>query len=228
LANGPVRPPTGSDAGPDAAKSQEFGEAPDIGELRLIQGYLAAPRGLATREQELAWREFYDFCERMIPPIIRRHEDHWDKVDDLAQEVWVVALLEIPERSPDRARGTLRAWIAGVARNVSREHARRRSRRREENLMEELAAALVGPDVCSLGGGKPQERRELARSALDEVGEHLSELNRRILVMRAIEGMKIPAVAAAFGISVGAVTMRLHRALRDLRELLRGRRLGPS
>ena len=43
-----------------------------------------------------------------------------------------------------------------------------------------------------------------------------------------IDGMKTSAIAAALGMSVGAVKMRRHRALGELRDLLRRQGLEPS
>ena len=148
-----------------SSELQEPGDAPLDVELALIQGYLAVPRGFATPEQELAWNSFFDYCQSMIRRHIHKREDHWDKVDDLTQEVWAAVLGGIWNRPLRGAGGALRAWVKGIARNVSRDHVRRSLRGREEDLTEELAATLVAPDALLFASGKRCEPRELVRSS---------------------------------------------------------------
>jgi RNA polymerase sigma-70 factor (ECF subfamily) len=104
-------------------------------------------------------------------------------------------------------------------------HAQRRSIHREEPEMplpdesvRQLAHRLLA------GGTSPsrqlihREQRERVRAALAE----LSPSDREVLVMRHLEQMETPEIAAALGISVGAVRNRQFRALVRLRSLLEG------
>jgi RNA polymerase sigma-70 factor (ECF subfamily) len=61
-----------------------------------------------------------------------------------------------------------------------------------------------------------QELREQVREALDRLGPNDGEL----LVLRYVEQLSTPEIAAALGLSVGAVKMRHLRALQRLRVLL--------
>ena len=63
-----------------------------------------------------------------------------------------------------------------------------------------------------------QEQREQVRAALAE----LEPRDREVLVMRHLEQMETPEIAAALGISEGAVRNRQYRALIRLRALLEG------
>jgi RNA polymerase sigma-70 factor, ECF subfamily len=104
-------------------------------------------------------------------------------------------------------------------------HARRRSIIREEMDMplpdesvRQLAHRLLA------GGTSPsrrlirQEQREQVRAALAE----LAPQDREVLVMRHLEQMEMADVAAALGISEGAVRNRQYRAVMRLRTLLEG------
>jgi RNA polymerase sigma-70 factor, ECF subfamily len=104
-------------------------------------------------------------------------------------------------------------------------HAQRRSVIREgpdmplaDESVRQLAHRLLA------GGTSPsrqlirREQRERVRAALAE----LSPSDREILVMRHLEQMETPEIAAALGISEGAVRNRQFRALVRLRSLLEG------
>jgi RNA polymerase sigma-70 factor, ECF subfamily len=104
-------------------------------------------------------------------------------------------------------------------------HAQRRSIHREELEMplpdesvRQLAHRLLA------GGTSPsrqlirREQRERVRAAL----AGLSPSDREVLVMRHLEQMETPEIAAALGITEGAVRNRHFRALVRLRSLLEG------
>jgi len=164
----------------------------------------------------------------LILRTIRWCDKHWDKIDDLHQETWIILIRRLPKLRLDPAVGTLRRWVLGIARRLAGWHAHRQSGQRDELLSADLLAALLDVEEGPISACERKDARDRVRAVLEEIGEHLSELSRRILVMRVIEEMKVPAIAAAFGISVGAVKMRLQRALREARDLLRKRGLGPS
>ncbi len=126
----------------------------------------------------------------------------------------------------DLSRGTLRAWVAAVARHLACRHARRRSAYHDEELSPELAAALLDPEGDPATEYERAERIALVAAALAEVGSRLPALSRRVLVLRWIEGASVPEIALAVGFSEGLVKMRLHRACRELRALLLRRGLG--
>jgi RNA polymerase sigma-70 factor (ECF subfamily) len=104
-------------------------------------------------------------------------------------------------------------------------HAQRRSINRDEPdmpLPDESVRQLVHRLLRS--GTSPsrrlirQEQRERVRAALAELGPR----DREIVVMRHLEQMETPEIAAALGISEGAVRNRQYRALIRLRTLLEG------
>jgi RNA polymerase sigma factor (sigma-70 family) len=227
LASGPPPPPR-IEARTDSSELQEPGDAPLDVELGLIQGYLAVPRGFATPEQELAWNSFFDYCQSMIRRIIRKYHDHWDKVDDLSQEVWVAVLRGIPDRPRDGCRGTLRGWVAGIARNVASGHPRRRSRSREQDLTEALVGDLVAPDGDPAAESEPARRREQLREIIARFAATLRERNRRVVVMHWLEDRPSGEIAAELGISEFCVRSILRRAKLKLREILRRHNVATS
>jgi RNA polymerase sigma-70 factor (ECF subfamily) len=102
--------------------------------------------------------------------------------------------------------------------------ARRRSVVREEpgplalpdESAGELARNLIAPGTGPSHHVLRQEEADRVRAALAQ----LAEGDREVLVLRYLEGLSNPDIAAALGISEGAVKMRHLRALERLRGLL--------
>jgi RNA polymerase sigma factor (sigma-70 family) len=136
--------------------------------------------------------------------------------EELVQEVWSRAVprilyLDVTNR---RATPTVVAFLSSTLKNACLEQARRRLR--EGRYLEQAAgeAGLPGvvERVCT---------REAQAILLDAL-EHLAPVERRILVLRAIEQMPAAEVAEAVGLSVEATHKRYQRALAHLRKRLPG------
>jgi RNA polymerase sigma-70 factor (ECF subfamily) len=125
--------------------------------------------------------------------------------DDITQDVFV-ALLRHPRRF-DPTRGTLRAFLFGIARNVVLK--RWRTERRFEPLDEEADAA----EPVELEGGEVGEIVGRAVRALPP-------LQREVLVLAEYEGLTLAEIARAVDADVGTIKSRLHRARENLRRAL--------
>jgi len=128
------------------------------------------------------------------------------EVDDLTQEVFVVAMRRLPDvRTPEAFPG----WICAVARNAATDHLRRRSR---------LPAREALPDVAA--SSPPGDGAELRARALAAI-QGLPEAYREPLVLRLVEGLTGPEIAERTGLAPGSVRVNLCRGLALLRPLLR-------
>jgi len=105
------------------------------------------------------------------------------------------------------------AWLRGVAVRTAQMSIRAVGRRREVGLSG-LAGRAVGP------GRDPVVGRLTLERALDQ----LSPVLRSVVVLRELEGLSYAEIAGLLGITESAVAVRLHRARRRLREILRGNR----
>jgi RNA polymerase sigma-70 factor (ECF subfamily) len=117
------------------------------------------------------------------------------------------------------------AWERVVKAHRDHIHTRRRSILREgpdmpvpDESVRQLAQRLLASGTSPSRGLIRQEQRDQVRSALVE----LAPRDREILLMRHLEQMETPEIAAALGISEGAVRNRQYRALIRLRALLEG------
>ena len=142
--------------------------------------------------------------------------------EDVVQETFMVLMRE--GRNFDPARGSLAAYLYGIARNhvlraFDRERALVRFEEESEGEGEATHENLVArPDpLGDLTRGEMFERLRLAVLALPS---HY----REALVLCDLEEMSYAEAAAALDCAVGTVRSRLHRARAMLAEKMRGRR----
>lgn len=139
---------------------------------------------------------------------------------DLTQDVFLriyqnLALL------PD-AEGCL-PWILRITRNVCIDHLRRRKARPPlwdlpaEELFH-LRSSELNPEEAHLA----QVRATMVHSALQE----LTDLNREILLLKEIQGLKLEAIAEILEVPVGTVKSRSNRARLELAQKLTAAGLG--
>lgn len=125
--------------------------------------------------------------------------------EDITQNVFV-SLLRYPNRF-DSARGALRAFLLGIARNLALKHWR--AEHRFESLDDEsMVAEPIDFDRGHVG---------------DIVGRAvraLPPLQREVVVLVEYEGLTLAEVARAVDADVGTVKSRLHRARENLRRAL--------
>ncbi len=127
------------------------------------------------------------------------------EAEDLLQEVWLRAYDAAPAR---RIESPVRAWLIVIALNVARDHQRRVQRR------ERLRRIWAWPTPVA-------EQGELAnlhpRSRLWRAVARLPPLQRRVLVLRVLEGLSTAETAVAIDRAEGTVKASLSRALHRLR-----------
>lgn len=122
------------------------------------------------------------------------------EVEDLEQEVFLTVFRRIRTL---REAGAFGGWVAMIARNRATDFHRR------ARPTEELPEGLRGKDSSELE----------ARAILDVI-RSLPEAYREPLVLRLVEGMTGPEIAARTGLTPGSVRVNLHRGMRQLREEL--------
>jgi RNA polymerase sigma-70 factor (ECF subfamily) len=137
------------------------------------------------------------------------------QADEHAGDVFVTAF-SIRARY-DPARGSVRAWLFGIAANVRHTRARstRRGRRAWNRLPREREASDGGLEVVE---ERLDHGRELVGVA--ELLQELSDIDRDVLVLYAWGELSYAEIGQALGIEVGTVRSRLSRARTHLRELI--------
>jgi RNA polymerase sigma-70 factor (ECF subfamily) len=141
----------------------------------------------------------YDLYAPMVHGILLARVP-WDEVDDLVQDVFLVAFKRIHTL---REAGAFGGWLAMITRNRAVDFHRRK--RETEELPENLAQKVsVDPEAA--------EALELIRT--------LPEAYRETLVLRLVEGMTGPEIAERTGLTPASVRVNLHRGMKLLREKL--------
>jgi len=150
--------------------------------------------------------------EPLIPPL-RRYarallRNPWD-ADDLVQDTLERALSRWPQR---RKQDNTRAWLFAILHNLAMTHLRRAAR---QNARVDMAAADM-PDP----GTTPEEHMH-CQNMLAALA-HLSEEQRSVLLLVAVEDLPYAEVARVLDIPVGTVMSRLSRARDRLHQVLCG------
>jgi RNA polymerase sigma-70 factor (ECF subfamily) len=162
----------------------------------------------------LAFGELYAEYARAVHGIVLSRVPRAD-VDDLVQDVFVTAMQRLGTlRDPESFGG----WLAAIARNRATDYLRRLP------PMKELTDDLLGPDAGSSRGfsvrtaSAPDRLEALAVLAAIRA---LPDAYRETLVLRLVEGMTGPEIAARTGLTAASVRVNLHRGMKQLRERLR-------
>jgi RNA polymerase sigma-70 factor, ECF subfamily len=182
----------------------------------------------AAREGDrAAFGRLYDRYARMVHGILLARVP-FSEVDDLVHDAFLQALRRL-HTLRDSAR--FGAWLAAIARNLANDYHRRSVEQVElpEDLSEDRAAGAVRRDRGAratddaLAKEKDEEKDEEARFLLAAIQE-LPETYREPLLLRLVEGMTGPEIAAQTGLTHGSVRVTLHRGMQQLREKLAGLR----
>jgi len=138
---------------------------------------------------------------------------HQADVEDLAQEVFLIAY----EKLADFESGNFRAWLIGIARNELRNHWRRSARQASalERFREEVAAA-VEPEL-----GAAAER--FSSEEVDRLLHCISLLpeRQRRIVHAGMDGTRATLLSEELGISGNAIHQARFRAHASLRKCMK-------
>lgn len=194
--------------------------------IRSAPNEVEAPAAAAVDPEEQEWiRRCRNGSRRAYEPLVRRYAA-WaeafafrrvgdrEEARDLAQEAFVRAFHAMSRFRPGRP---FLPWFLAILDNLCRSELRRR-RRPHLDLDE------IPPPTTDGGMAAVARRLDLAQGLAG-----LSEAQRRVVVLKDLEGRPHREVAERLGIPEGTVMSRLHYARRRLRALLSGagrRRLG--
>ncbi len=128
------------------------------------------------------------------------------EAEDITQEVFVT-LLRHPDRF-DAARGPLRAFLLGIARNLALKRWRRAHRLEPLDDDEAFVAEPLAVERLEIG--------ELVARAV----RALPRLQREVVILAEYEQLSLEEIARTVDATVGSVKSRLHRGRENLRRML--------
>jgi RNA polymerase sigma factor (sigma-70 family) len=173
--------------------------------VRLVEAMAAG-----DREAE---REFVDRYEGRVRAMLLARTRNPDVAGDLVQDVLIEALCAL-RRGQLREPAKLSAFVIGIARNVLNSHFRGAARQLESiETREEL------PDLGSTV--REVEDRQREAIALEAISS-LEAVDRSILQLTLVDGLKPGAIAERLRLSPDVVRQRKLRATRRIIDFVRG------
>jgi RNA polymerase sigma-70 factor, ECF subfamily len=155
---------------------------------------------------EAAYRELVERFGPRLRYFLRKLVGRDDRADDIAQEVWVAVLRQLPKL---REAGAFTAWLYRIAHNNAMLDARRNGR---------LPATTHEVDQIAGDEEESFSRDDAAHihAALDE----LEPPQREVMVLRFLEDLSYDEISVVVGCPVGTVRSRIHYAKAQLRRIL--------
>jgi RNA polymerase sigma-70 factor (ECF subfamily) len=158
---------------------------------------------------ELAWECLVRRCQGRVYAIACCYLGAGEDARDAAQEAFV-RLYRNLRRAPPAA--GFMPWLIRLARNVAIDQLRRR---RSRPPGQDLAV-----ETLTLPAGEPDPEERYAAAARSRLVERalgaLSALNREIILLKEIQGLKLDEIAAMLRVPLGTVKSRSNRARLDL------------
>jgi RNA polymerase sigma-70 factor (ECF subfamily) len=174
---------------------------------RAWDGWLAAAQGGDARAYDRLLRD----CLPLLRAIARRRIADHAEAEDAVQDTLLTVHRMLATYDPTRP---ARPWIAAIAERRCIDRLRRRGRTTgRENPIDDHAETLAAP------AGITGEDRVANRQLRDAVAE-LPESQRTALRLAKLEDLPLAEAAARSGLSVGALKVATHRALKTLRRKL--------
>lgn len=167
-------------------------------------------RGIGTDPD--AFEQFYRANVRAVERFVARRVSNPHAAADLTADIFVAAIESAAHY--DASRGTPVGWLYGIARNVVAQWQRSSARERR------AAARVSGRALLDEDSLRRVEERldaELGARQLYVGMARLSDGERAVLELVALDGLTVADAAKVLGVQPVTARVRLHRARRTLR-----------
>jgi RNA polymerase sigma-70 factor (ECF subfamily) len=175
-----------------------------------------APDAVLTQ----AWDVFYHTYTDVLRRMAAEFRLDAQQSEDLVQEAWARVIVNLSKFQWQEHGAGLRGWLYTMIRNQAHNLIRQKVRRPLK-----LAGGVEMRDVADPNPG-PEEQweacwdRELLRHVIEELGERVSPVNHRLMILRWLEERSLAETAALLNLSEKQVTYRQHRLFCKLRAAL--------
>jgi RNA polymerase sigma-70 factor, ECF subfamily len=163
--------------------------------------------GAAQGGDRAAFGCLYERYARMIHGVLLAKVPVGE-VDDLVQDVFMKALRRL---STLRETGSFGPWLAAIARNLANDYHRR-------SVSEHQLAD--NPSDNGIDRGSTGEDHQGPAATILNAVRSLPDAYRETLILRLVEGLSGPEIAARTGMTHGSVRVNLHRGMEQLRAKL--------
>lgn len=163
-------------------------------------------RDAASQGDADAWLRLYESAfDDVYRYLLWRLAGDTNSAEELAQEVWLVAVERLAEFDPEL--GCFRDWTRGVARGLLKNTLRKQQRRRETHFSEATLEAHASEDC---------EKGKRAGALIDTLNE-LPEIYEHVLRAKYLYGESVADMASGLGRTQKSVESLLSRARAALR-----------
>jgi RNA polymerase sigma-70 factor (ECF subfamily) len=170
-----------------------------------------------------AWRRLVHLYSPLVYHWCGRQGVRPPDADDVAQEVFRVALTRLGDFRRDRPGDTFRGWLRGITRNVLLAQFRSAGRQPQaaggSDAWQRLQE-VPGPTAAADEDDPPAEVNDLYRRALELVRGEFEDRTWQAFWSVAVAGRNPAAVADDLGVTPAAVRQAKSRVLRRLKEEL--------
>ena len=182
----------------------------------------------ALEGSQRAYRELVHRFERPVYNLVARMVRDRTLAEDLAQDAFVKAFGRLDSYQPSQ--GKFSNWLFKIAHNTAIDHLRRSELDTVpldagDSERADFHAILSDPDAPT-----PLDRavRTDLASALSAAVGRLRPEYREVIVLRHQEGLAYEEISEIAGLPLGTVKTYIHRARKELAELLSGAGWGPA
>jgi len=165
-----------------------------------------------------AWSRLVALYGPVVARWCRRRGLQDADADNVVQDVFVTLARHLHAFRSDRGSGRFRAFLSTVTRTRLADHHRREAR--QPLVLDADALAMLEGQTLDEAELDPVFRDLELRRVLDVVRAEVAETTWEAFWRTAVEGRSSEDVAAALGLSAGAVRLARLRLLRRLRRLL--------
>lgn len=169
-----------------------------------------------------AWEEFVEIYAPLVYAFARRHGLQDADAGDLAQDVLRAAVQALPRFTLDRQRGTFRGWFFTVLRHEFGKFVQTRRRQPHgggDPATQRLLEGQAAPAAAEALWDQEYQAR-LFTWAAERARPDFREPTWQAFWRTAVEGQEVTVVAAALGLSVGAVYEARSRVLARIQALV--------
>lgn len=176
---------------------------------------------LAGEGGDSDWQRLLVVYRPFVTGVVSRYPSLVSQADDIAQEVMMVLMRELPRFQRQRT-GSFRSWLRGITVNQIR-IALRKSKKFQQaefngNGIKEQVDKLADPtSIVSMQFDEEHDKAVLSR-IVQVVEADFKELTWQAFQLYAIENQPPATVAEKLGLSLNAVLLAKSRVLRRMRE----------
>lgn len=177
------------------------------GENQLIDNILA---GNSSR-----FREIVDRYAAVVFHVVRGFVNREDEVEELAQQIFVKTYEKLDSFNKE---SKFSSWLYMIAKNHCRDYVkdiRRNNKRFSEMESHDLQSKMANEEAADQDI-ELKEQRLLLNRALDEINPEYAEA----FLMKYREGMTYEVMASRLNATVSALKVRVHRARKELKEII--------